>query len=339
MNSSGATAARDRSARGALVLGKSAIAALLAPRELLEAVDRAFALQAQGAIRGPVSAGLRLDTGSFHAKGAADGERVAFKINGNFPDNGERFGLPTIQGVVVLASAETGRVLGLFDSGEITAQRTAATTAVAALRLLRPGAVRVALVGCGVVGAAHARLLSRVLELAELRLVDRDGERAVGLAIAMSEECTGVVRAVESIASAVHGADLVVTATTAREPVIAASWIALGSVVAAVGADNATKQELDPDLFRGARVVVDDLEACRAAGELFHALAAGTVDDPLAVETLANLVSRARPNPVEPNQIALFDSTGVVHTDLAAASLVYDRACASGEGRWIRLTE
>jgi ornithine cyclodeaminase/alanine dehydrogenase-like protein (mu-crystallin family) len=142
-----------------LLLTGGDVAALLTLEACIEAVERAFVLQAEGHAVGPGVLGLHVPDGGFHVKAA--GLRlsrlyVATKLNANFPGNGPRWGLPAIQGVVALSDGESGRLLALMDSMEITALRTGAATAVAARHLARPD-VRVAtIVGCGRQGRARA---------------------------------------------------------------------------------------------------------------------------------------------------------------------------------------
>jgi ornithine cyclodeaminase/alanine dehydrogenase-like protein (mu-crystallin family) len=324
----------------ALLLGRRDVAALLDLDELIAAVEGAFLSQARGETWGPAMASLDAGAGVFHAKGAGVGgavPRAAFKVNGNFPGNPERCGLPTIQGVIVLADAANGALLAILDTIEITALRTAAVTAVAVRRLASPGVRRALLVGCGVQGWAHARALPRVLPGVELLVYDVVFERAATLAERLGRDSRLVCRAVNEFDEAVRASQVVVTCTTAARPFLSADLLAEGTLVAAVGADNPRKQELDPRLLARARVVVDDLEQCASGGELRHALAAGMLRREDVAATLADVVAGRRPGRAAASDIVVFDSTGVALADLAAAGLVYERARAVGAGTWVDL--
>src|SRR5688500_5309776 len=139
---------------GALVLSRREIAALMRPAEYRRAVEAGFAAAAEGAASSPPPMHLAgAESGAFHVKAArltAGGrDYAAFKVNGNFPDNPVRRGLPTIQGAIVLCDAANGAVLALMDSIEVTLQRTAAATAVAAERLARKESASITICGCG----------------------------------------------------------------------------------------------------------------------------------------------------------------------------------------------
>src|SRR5215813_11383950 len=134
------------------ILTRRQIFELLSLGECIEAVEHAFRLHAEGRALGPGVLGVPAPRGGFHIKAAGlVGERsyLAAKTNANFPDNPQRFGLPTIRGTVVLADAETGEPLALMDSASVTALRTGAATAVAAKYLARPDSTSATIVGCG----------------------------------------------------------------------------------------------------------------------------------------------------------------------------------------------
>ncbi|MGH7349157.1 MAG: ornithine cyclodeaminase family protein, partial [Candidatus Rokuibacteriota bacterium] len=172
-----------------LLLTRRDVAALLTLDECIAAVEEAFALQGAGRALGPGVLGLHVPDGGFHVKAA--GLRlsrlyVAVKLNANFPENGPRRGLPTIQGVVVLSDGETGRPLALMDSMEITVLRTGAATAVAARHLARADARVATIVGCGRQGRVQLAALTRVRSLERAHAVDADPAAARRFAEEMS---------------------------------------------------------------------------------------------------------------------------------------------------------
>src|SRR5262252_5190225 len=138
-----------------LILSRADVLELLSLRDCIDAVERAFRLHAEGRTLAPGVLGVPATGGCFHIKAAGlVGERSYFaaKTNANFPDNPQRFGLPTIRGTVVLADAETGEPLAMMDSASVTALRTGAATAVAAKYLARPDSRSATIVGCGAQG-------------------------------------------------------------------------------------------------------------------------------------------------------------------------------------------
>jgi alanine dehydrogenase len=316
------------SARDTALLTRSEVAARLSLPECIEALEAALRAQAEGhAIPSSVLA-LHVLGGGLHVKaaGLACGGRayLAAKLNANFPANPGR-GLPTIQGVIALVDADDGRLLVLMDSTEITALRTAAATAVAALRLARPDAAVAGIVGCGRQGRVQLEALAAVRPLRRAVAFDVVVERARAFAREMTDRLGFPVEVAPSAADAAR-ADVCVTCTTARRPVIAAGDVRPGTFVAAVGADSPEKQELDPRLLARASVFVDHLEQCAVFGELRHALAAGVIDLSHVRAQLHELVAGVHPGRTAADEITVFDSTGTALQDVAAAVRVYEKA-------------
>jgi len=322
-----------------LLLCRSDVARLLDPASCIAAVERAFAELGAGRAPAPGALGHPAVGGGFHVKVASlrlDQPYFAAKSNGNFFGNPSR-GLPRIQGVIVLADAGTGTPLAVMDSIEITALRTAATTAVAAKHLARPDSSVIALVGCGVQGRVHARSLRHVLPLRRVLAVDEDGEVARRFAADMTSELGMDVEPVSRLAAATRAADVVVTCTPARKPILRRADVRDGAFIAAVGADAEDKQEIDPDLFTSSAIVVDAMDQCAAFGDLHHALASGAVMRDDVRGDLAAVVARRIEGRRTDAEVVLFDSTGVAIEDVAAAAVVYERALATGAGLAIDL--
>jgi ornithine cyclodeaminase/alanine dehydrogenase-like protein (mu-crystallin family) len=246
------------------------------------------------------------------------------------PANGARRGLPTIQGVVVLSDGEDGRPLALLDSMEITALRTGAATAVAARHLARADARVATVVGCGRQGRIQIAALARVRPLELVQAVDADPAVAARFAKEMSAQLGLEVRAAGSLAEVAPRSDIVVTCTPSRAPLLHRADVAPGTFVGAVGADNETKQELEPALMAVGTIVVDSLEQCATIGDLHNALAAGVVSLGQVHAELAQVVAGQRPGRRSAEEITIFDSSGVAIEDVAAAAAVYEKAVAAG---------
>jgi alanine dehydrogenase len=318
-----------------LVLSRRDVARVLDVRDCIDAVERAFRQHAAGTTIPPGVLGATVDGGGFHMKtaGLLDGRPIfAAKVNANFPGNPARFGLPTIQGVIALFDAERGEPLALLDSAEITSLRTAAATAVAAKHLAREDAAVATVCGCGEQGRSQLRALAAVRPLRTVLAFDADAGSAERYAAEMARELGVRVTAVSDLASATRRSDVVVTCTTARRWVLGRGDVAPGAFVAAVGADNPEKQEIEPALMAESAVVVDVLEQCERIGDLHHAIAAGTMTREDVAADLADVVSGRRPGRRRDDEIVVFDSTGTALQDVAAAWLAYERALADGVG-------
>ena len=317
-----------------LLLTRSDVERLLDLDACIAAVERAFRLLGEGRAAASRVLGIHVDDGVFHIKaGVLEADRPWFvaKVNGNFPSNPARTGLPTIQGVIVLADARNGRPLALIDSLAVTARRTAAASAVAARHLARPGARVATIVGCGVQGRIQLEALRAVLPIDRVLAIDRDGRRAD----LFVDECAGPgleVTVAHDLASALEQSDVVVTCTPSREPLLHAGAVRPGTFIAAVGADNPEKQEIAPRLMAACTVVVDDLEQCSTLGDLHHAIEDGAMGAADVYASLGELVAGRKPGRTRDDEITLFDSTGLALQDAAAAAVLYERALCHGVG-------
>jgi ornithine cyclodeaminase/alanine dehydrogenase-like protein (mu-crystallin family) len=219
-----------------------------------------------------------------------------------------------------------------MDSAEITALRTGAATAVAARYLARADAAVATVCGCGTQGRFQLRALAAVRTLTRAYAVDRDPARAATFAREMSAALGLEVSAVTDLDTAVRASDIVVTCTPSREPILRGGAAAPGAFIAAVGADNEEKQELDPFLMASSVIVVDVLDQAVTIGDLHHALAAGAVTTANVRAELGQVVAGVRPGRSSDDEIIIFDSTGMALQDVAAAAAVYERAVRAGRG-------
>jgi alanine dehydrogenase len=327
---------------GTIVLTRRDVVDLLSMDECIDAVERAFRLYAEGRTIAPGVLGAHVDGGGFHVKtaGLPPGDRAYFaaKVNANFPGNRERFGLPTIQGVIALFDLENGYPLALLDSGEITSVRTAAATAVAARYLARADSAVVTICGCGVQGRDQLRALARVRPVRTVLAFDVDRARAEEYAMVMARDLRVHVEAAETLRDAVRQSDICITCTTSRRALLYAGDVAPGTFVAAVGADNPDKQEIDAALLAQSTVVVDVLEQCATIGDLHHALAAGVMTCADVRAELGEVIAGRKPGRTSDDEIIVFDSTGTALQDVAAAALVYERAVVGGRGVEVNLS-
>ena len=321
---------------GTLILKRSEVASLLSLGECIEAVEEAFRLNEEGQSLPPGVLETLTGDGGFHIKAAglklAGRTYYAAKVNANFPQNMSRWGLPTIQGVIALYDGESGYPLALLDSIEVTILRTGAATAVAAKYLARTDSKVATVCGCGVQGRVQLKSLAQVLGLEKVYAYDRDEALSGRFAAEMSEELGMEVTAVKDLPGAVGESDICVTCTPSRRPFLMREHVRAGTFVAAVGADNPLKQELDSGLLASNKVVVDVLEQCAAIGELHHAIAAWTMSKSDVYAELGAIVAGPTPGRTSGEEITIFDSTGTALQDVAAARVVYEKALESGVG-------
>jgi ornithine cyclodeaminase len=265
----------------------------------------------------------------------------AVKIASGFPDN-PQLGLPASDGMVLVFDADTGALAALLlDNGFITDLRTGAAGGVAAKHLARARVETVAVVGSGVQARYQVRSLELVKNFREVRVWGRHREKATACVQDLSRQglasdCQFVLAS--SVREAVESADIVVTVTASCKPLIQADWIARGALVIAVGSDGPNKQELDVEvLARADRVVADSLPQCLRLGEIHHAVEKGAISEAKATAELGEIIAGLKPGRTSDDDIIVCDLTGVGVQDVAAASLVLERALQGGKGEHLSL--
>lgn len=327
---------------GTLVLTRRDVAALLTLDDCIAAVDHAFRVHGQGSAAPPGILGLHARDGGFHIKaGMLDLGRVYFaaKTNANFPQNPRRFGLPTIQGIILLCDAENGLPLAVMDSIEITILRTGAATAVAAKHLARPDSCVATICGCGHQGRVQLGALMRVLPIKQVFAFDSDANTAAQFAIEMAREFSLKVTAVAELHAAAAQSDVCVTCTTSTRAYLRREDVRAGTFISAVGADNPEKHEIDPELMAASKIVADILEQAATIGDLHHALDSGAVQRSDVHAELGEIVAGKKPGRTSAGEITIFDSTGMALQDVASAVAVYEKAVRSSLGTTVNFAE
>ena len=312
----------------ALLLTRADVERLLTSDGCIAAVEHGFRALALGKVAAPGILGLHGEAGSFHVKAgflADDRPYFAAKLNANFPGNGA-CGLPTIQGAVMLFDATDGRLLAVMDSMGITALRTAAASAVAAKHLARERCEALLICGCGGQAQAQLRAILRVRKPGRIYAYDQATDRAARFASACAQEAGVEIAPVTDLARAVAASDLIVTCTTSRRWFIGRAMVRDGTFIAAVGADNEDKQEIDPQLLAHAKVVTDLTAQACTIGDLHHAIAAGLMTAEGVHAELGEVIAGLKPGRADADETIVFDSTGTGLQDVAAAIAVYRSA-------------
>jgi alanine dehydrogenase len=326
--------------QGTLMLSRSEIAELLSLEECIAAVERVFQLYGEGKTQPPGILGVHAHDGGFHIKAGVlelDRSFFAAKINANFPQNANRFGLPLIQGVILLADAQNGYPLAIMDSVEITIQRTGAATAVAAKYLARPDSKSILICGCGNQGRVSLQALAKFFSFEHVFAYDIDGDQARRFADELSRQLQIPVEQTSDVREAMKRSDVCVTCTPSTRFFLKQEYVQPGTFIAAVGADSETKQELEPELLARNKTVVDIVEQCASIGELHHAIACGLMTKEQVHAELGAVVAGTKPGRTSADEIIVFDSTGMALQDVIAAASVYTKAINKGVGRMLNL--
>jgi len=307
-----------------LILSRREVAALLDMREVIRTVEQAFRDYAAGRAQMPAKVYLQVPKGDFRAMPAAVPNAVGVKWVNVHPDNCSR-GLPTVLGIIICSDPDTAYPLAIMDATEITAYRTAATSANAARYLARPQSHTLGLIGAGRQAELHLQSHALLFDLKRVSVFDKRPEAAGSF----QEKFPGYPIEVAS-AEQVARSDIVCTLTPSREPVLRAQWIKPGTHINAVGADAPGKQELDPAILQSACVVVDDLTQAYHAGEINVPLKQGLFQKDQIRAILGEIISGTKPGRKDEAEITVFDSTGLAIEDVATAWLIYQKARAEG---------
>ncbi|HEY3232487.1 MAG TPA: ornithine cyclodeaminase family protein [Roseiflexaceae bacterium] len=323
-----------------LILNHAEVEQLLPFEECIPVMAEALAALARGdahqplrmVVRPPGAAGLM---GLMPAYMAGDRAAYGLKAVCIFPGNAAR-GKDAHQGGVLLFSAETGELLALMNASAITAIRTSAVSGVATRLLARADAGDLAIVGAGVQARSHLAAMACVRPIRRVRVASRSPERAQAFAAELAPRYGFPIHAVETVEAAVRGADLIVTATTAAEPIVRREWIAPGAHLNVVGSSIPTTREVDTATMAAAALFVDRRESTlNEAGDYLFAMRDGAIGPEHIRAELGELLVGGVPGRTASDEITLFKSLGLAVEDLAAADYVYRRAQAAGIGSWV----
>lgn len=252
----------------------------------------------------------------FTVKSASTARVAGLKVGSYWPGNADR-GLPRHNSLVLLFDQEVGRIGAVIEAGQANAYRTAAADAVAADVLARPDARSLAIFGTGHQAFYECAALARVREFEVVRVVARDAGRGAEFVRRLAGHgLTGVLSSAEE---ACRSSDVVVTATTSRAPLFEAGWIGPGTHVASMGSDARGKQELPPELLATARLFCDRPAQSREIGEFQHAPAGA---EPTA---LGHVLAGRQPGRRSPDEVTVFDSSGIALQDLFLALALLER--------------
>ena len=323
-----------------LVLTERDVARVAAMPLAIRVVREAFRALARGQARMPPKLYLPLPGGSdFRAMPAWLRHPAACGVKWvNVHPGNRRRGLPTVMAIIILNDSATGVPIAIMDGLLITKLRTAASAAVAAQALARPDSRVVGLVGCGAQADAQLEALAEVFALAEARVWGHAPGEAAGFCRRMRRRLPGLrYRPVPTIAACVDAADLVVTLTPSRRPLVRRGWLAPGTHVNAIGADAPGKQELDPRILREALVVVYDQAQAVHGGEVNVPIARGHYAARAIHATLGEILLGAAPGRRSATALTVFDSTGLAIHDIALGAALTAQARRRGIGRHLAL--
>ena len=323
-----------------LILNQKQIQKIIPLREIkkiIDEVEKAFFDYGRGKVQ--MIAKLYLDFPEFNGdlrimpSYSKTLKMAGTKIVNVHPDNYQK-GLKTVMAVVVLNDPETGAPLALMDGTYITALRTGAVSAVATKYLAKKEAKTLGVIGAGYQAVTQIAAISKVRKLKEILVYDIKEEAIEKLGKILAEEKIKIGR---GELKEVCQKEILVTVTPAREPIVKRKWILPGTHINAIGADAAGKEELEPEVLKEAKIVVDCWEQASHSGEINVPFKKGIIAKKDIYGELGEMVCGEKAGRRSEKEITVFDSTGLAIQDLYIANLVYKLAKKKKIGREIKI--
>lgn len=310
--------------RQTLYIREEQVKELLPLAEAIEAVESAFKDKAEGHAVMPPKLIVPLPGGDFRAMPAYLPKQgvAGVKVVNSHPNNRQK-GLPTVMAILVMVEPETGFPLAVIEATYLTALRTAAAGALGTKSLARHNSRKLAVLGAGTQG--RFQILSHKLVLPNLKQIciwSRDEE----LAWQAKREFEGQIGVEISVCSspkeAVQGADVIVTTTPSRQPLVQNEWISDGVHFTCIGADAPGKQELDPAILKRARIFLDDMAQGMESGEVNVPLREGILKPEDIAGELGEVLVGKKEGRRSDDEITVFSSTGLAIQDIVCGAVL-----------------
>jgi len=314
-----------------LILGRREIEKLLSMDEALRVVENAFKLEAEGKVIMPPKLYLDLPEyhGDFRAMPAYIDGSVGLKWVSVYPDNW-RHQLPCVMATIILCHPKVGCPIAVMDGTYITSMRTGAAGGVAVKYLARRDSSVIGIIGSGTQAKTQLLAICEVLpRIEQVKAFDQYRDVSRRFAEEMGARLNINIRPVETIEEATE-ADIVVTATSSTTPIVKRQHISPGTHINAIGADAKGKQELDADVLKNAKIVVDNIEQASHSGEINVPLSQGLIKVEEIYGTLGEIVANRKKGRENDKEITVFDSTGLAIEDIICAKLVYKKVKEGG---------
>ncbi len=330
-----------------MILGRTDVQQVLEMPEVIAGVREVYKLKSMGktAVWPLVSYDFSEDNAVMDIRSGCVFEKNlhGLKMLNNFPKNIEK-GLPTFNGMLMIFDSKTGIPLGVMDAAFITCMRTGAAGAVAAKALAREDSKTLLIMGAGKQAAyqiAASLILMPGLEkvyVADMLDAENANVFAAGCRNMMCKKFNIPLsdkicfEAADNLSECVSESDIIITVTPSRHPVIKKEWVKPGTHFSCIGADMEGKEEIDPQIFAGARIFADDKKQCIRVGEMELPIVMGVISKEDIAGEIGDVLSGKIQGRQSDDQLTIFDATGLALLDLVTGKIAIDLARKKGFG-------
>ncbi len=322
-----------------LLLKKEEVGHLIDVQETIEAVEEAYKTYSAGRVQQPGYAGIHFPSPrgeiDFKVAYCQSNEIVSMKASsGGFTENSGKYGIPGGMGTILLFDARTCALICVMEGSLITGLRTGASGAVSVKSLARSNSKVITSIGIGNQARMQIRAISQVMEIEKVYAWNRSDDALIMFKHDIEKEFGIPVIISETKQAAVEKADILVMTTRGKGSLVEADWIKPGTHIIAIGADQQGKQELEPEIFRNAKIVVDSMTQCISKGETWNPLNKGIISEVDIYAEIGDILIKNKKGRENDEEITIFDSTGMAIQDNITAEKIYNNAIEKGIGSY-----
>ncbi|MDR7151839.1 ornithine cyclodeaminase/alanine dehydrogenase [Hydrogenophaga palleronii] len=319
-----------------LLLNKEQVGRLICMKEVIGTVEEAYKAFNSGQVNQPPYTCIHLPPSGeidFKISHSSANDIISMKASsGGFPNNPADHGVPSGMGTVLLFDARSCALICVMDGSLLTGLRTGAAGAVSVKVLARQNARKITSIGTGNQARMQIRAIREVMKIEEIHAWDHHPENLARFKADIEREFDIPVVMARSMREAVEQADILITTTRGKGSLVEAAWIQPGTHIVAMGTDTYGKQELEPEIFRNAKIVNDSIAQCIEKGETWHPLNQNIITRADIHAELGEILLGKKPGRETDDEITIFDSTGMAIQDNTTADKIYRNAIASQTG-------
>ncbi|PDS59927.1 ornithine cyclodeaminase family protein [Rhizobium anhuiense] len=324
-----------------LLLKKEEVSRLICMKEVIGTVEEAYAAFNSDTVEQPDYTSIHLPPPrgeiDFKLGYNKTNEMISMKASsGGFIENQAAHGVPSGMGTILLFDARSCALICIMDGSLITGLRTGAAGAVSAKALARRDAKKIASIGTGYQARMQIQAIKEVMKIEEIHAWDSTPETLSKYKMDIESEFGISVIVANSKKEAVEQADILITTTRGKGSLVEAAWVKPGTHIVAIGTDQQGKQELDPEIFRNAKVVVDSIAQCTEKGETWHPLNKNVISRDDIHGEIGEILLGKKPGRENNIEVTIFDATGMAIQDNTTASRIYRNAIERNVGTFFQ---